>query len=93
MSIFIPLKYSFAYFSKLKLCWPNKKEETILIENAKLIIYDNNKNSININLSQIQILAICKILGLKIENGNISYFSDNSLKTLIEKTIDRFKPI
>lgn len=80
-------------FSKPKLCWPNKKEETILIENAKLIIYDNNKNSININLSQIQILAICKILGLKAENGNISYFSDNSLKTLMEKTIDRFKLI
>lgn len=64
-----------------------------MIKSAELIIYDENENNISIDLSQTQFLAVCKILGLKTENDNITCFSDSSLKTFMEKTIDRFKPI
>lgn len=64
-----------------------------MIKGAELILYDEDGNNINIDLSQTQLLAICKILGLKAESGNITCFSDDSLKTFMKKTIDRFKPI
>lgn len=62
-----------------------------MIEGAELIVYDENGNNINVDLSQTQLLAVCKILGLKAENGILTCFSDKSLKIFMKKTIERFE--
>ena len=64
-----------------------------MIEGAELIVYAENGNQIGIDLSPTQLTAVCKILGLEIQNGQISCFSDESLKIFMEKTINKFKQV
>jgi hypothetical protein len=62
------------------------------IEGAELIVYYLNGDNINIDLSAKQIEAICKILGLKMnDDGTYACYSDNGLKNLMEATIDKFE--
>jgi hypothetical protein len=64
-----------------------------MIEGAELIVYAKNGNQFNMDLSPTQLIAVCKILGLEIKNGEVSYLSDNSLKIIMEKTIDKLKQV
>jgi len=65
----------------------------MMIEGAELIVYAKNGNQFNMDLSPTQLIAVCKILGLEIKNGEVSYLSDNSLKIIMEKTIDKLKQV
>ena len=64
-----------------------------MIEGAELIVYAKNGNQFNMDLSPTQLTAVCKILGLKIQDKEISYLSDKSLKIIMEKTIDKLKQV
>ena len=64
-----------------------------MIEGAELTVYAKNGNQFNMDLSPTQLIAVCKILGLEIKNGEVSYLSDNSLKIIMEKTIDKLKQV
>jgi len=61
-----------------------------MIEGVELIVYDTNGNNFSMDLSPTQLLAVCKILGIQTRNGELSYFSDDSLKVIMSKTIDNF---
>jgi hypothetical protein len=62
-----------------------------MIEGVELIIYAENGNQFGMDLSPTQLIAICKILGLELQNGEISCLSDESLKIIMEKTIDKLQ--
>jgi len=63
----------------------------LVIEGAELLVYDKDGSNFAIELSPTQLIAICKILGLQIMAGDKQYscFSDESLKVIMEKTIDK----
>lgn len=67
-----------------------KRKKFKMIKSAELILYDENDDTFSLNLNSIQLYAICKILGLQIEHNEIICFSDESLKTILEKTIERW---
>ena len=62
-----------------------------MLEGAEIIVYDEQGNAIEIPLSPTQLEAVCKILGLSIENGDVKCFSDEGLKKIMAKTIDKLQ--
>jgi ribosomal protein L11 len=65
------------------------------IETVELTIYDKNSDTISIDLSPTQTMAIIKFLGLEYDSKskNITMFSDESLKLIMDKTINKLKLI
>lgn len=63
-----------------------------MIESAELTVYDENGDSLSIDLSPVQLTAVCKILGLSMENGELMCFSNESIIKIMAKTIDRWEP-
>ena len=58
-----------------------------MIKYAELVLYDENDNTAGFELSEMQLKAVCKILGIKPSEqpGSISCFSDNSINKIIEQ--------
>lgn len=64
-----------------------------MIYGVDLTVYDDSGDEINIPLSPLQVQAVCKILGLKFENSNFLCYSDDGLKTVMDKTINRLREV
>lgn len=61
-----------------------------MIESAELGINMMDGNNVNMSLSPVQLDAVARILGLEFKNdGTVSCFSDDSLKLILEKTLNR----
>lgn len=65
------------------------------IEGAELNIYMTNGESIGIDLSPVQLMAVCGILKIHYndDDNSISCLSDKSLAEFYQKTVGRFKEI
>lgn len=63
-----------------------------MIKTAEIVLYNENDDSIGFELSPKQLEAIVKILGLNIKNNELQCYSDESLQTIIDKTINKLKP-
>lgn len=63
------------------------------IEGAELNIYMANGESISMDLSPIQLMAVCGMLKINYngEDNSISCLSDESLSEFYKKTVGRFK--
>jgi hypothetical protein len=60
-----------------------------MIEGAELTIYSVGGENFGVSLSDVQLYAVCKVLGLKFYgNGEISHFSDDGLKSLIDDKVN-----
>ena len=57
-----------------------------MIQNADIVLYDENYDTIEISLSPTQLEIVFKILGIKTtgEQGTISCYSDATLKKLMK---------
>ncbi len=65
-----------------------------MIIGANLCVYSNDGNEAEFPLSSLQLETICKILGIKHDGGEtFSCFSDESLKTFMDRTVNRFKEV
>lgn len=63
-----------------------------MITNAVITIHNEQGESIGFELSYMQLITVCKILGIKYNDGEeISCFSDETLKKLIEMDRNPFK--
>jgi len=55
------------------------------IENGLLTLHADNGDDFKVELSQMQLMIICKILGFEFHlNGTVSCYDDNGLKKLSE---------
>lgn len=66
-----------------------------MIEGAELNIYTTNGESISMDLSPVQLMAVCGMLGIKyhVDDNSITCFADESLLNFYKKTVGRFKEI
>lgn len=65
-----------------------------MIESVELGIYMIDGNNINMSLSPVQLEAVARILGLEFKSdGTVACFSDNSLKLILERTLNRIIPV
>lgn len=62
-----------------------------MISGAELTLYDEYSNNFSFDLSPTQLMAIGKLLGLNLSNGEMKCYSDESLKLIMSKTIDKWK--
>lgn len=62
-----------------------------MIRAAEITLYSENNDEISIPLSATQLQGICKLLGLKFEEGQVTCFSDNSLEKFMSLTIDKWE--
>lgn len=61
-----------------------------MISSAELIIYLNNEEeNIAIPLSPTQLKGIVKLLGIEYSGGHLRMFSDEGVKTIMSKTLDK----
>lgn len=61
-------------------------------EGAELTVYGSNGEEISIDLSPIQLNAVCRLLGIEYRgDGNISCYSDASVLKIVDATLGRFK--
>lgn len=65
------------------------------IEGAELNIYTTDGQSISIDLSSVQLMAVCGMLGIYYdsEDGCVNYLSDKGLAEFYTKTVGRFKEV
>ena len=62
------------------------------ISSAELIMYFNfEEENISLSLSPTQLKGIIKLLGIEIDSTGIKMFSDESLKSFLDKTINNWK--
>ena len=64
-----------------------------MIKTAEIVLYDENDDTISFELSPKQLEAVCKILGLSIDENGLNCFSDKSLQKIMNLTINRLKEI
>lgn len=62
-----------------------------MIRAAEITLYSENNDEISIPLSATQLQGICKLLGLKFEEGQVTCFSDSSLEKFMSLTIDKWE--
>lgn len=62
-----------------------------MIKAAEIVLYDENDDTISFELSAKQLEAVCKILGLSLDENGLNCFSDSSLQTIMDKTINKLK--
>lgn len=56
-----------------------------MITYAEIMLYDDKGDTIGFELSATQLVAVCKLLGIKYKGaGEIACYSDESLKKLIK---------
>jgi len=64
------------------------------IERATLNIHSAAGDSITLELSPVQLQAVCQILGIEPDNNNsVKCYSDESIKLLVAKTIGRLQEV
>lgn len=65
------------------------------IEGAELNIYTTDGQSISLDLSPVQLMAVCGMLGLKHhgEDNSVTCLSDKSLAEFYKTTVGRFKEV
>lgn len=68
----------------------DQRKKFKMIKSAELILYNENDDTFSLDLNPTQLYAIYKILGLQIEHDEIICFSDESLKTILEKIVERW---
>lgn len=57
----------------------------MMIQDANIVLYNENYDTIEIPLSPMQLEIVCKILGIKsAEPGAISCYSDTTLKKMMK---------
>ena len=63
-----------------------------MISSAELVIYLNNdEDNLCVSLSETQLKAVIKLLGIELKpNNDLSMFSDDGLKMLMDKTINKY---
>jgi len=65
-----------------------------MISGAELTIYSIQGDEVSMSLSGVQLQAVCKMLGLKYDGAaNFICYSDDGLKTIMDRTINRLKEI
>lgn len=62
-----------------------------MIKTAEITLYNENDDEISIPLSPTQLQGICKLLGLQFKDGQVTCFSDSSLKKFMAATIDKWE--
>lgn len=62
-----------------------------MIKAAEITLYNEHDDEISIPLSATQLQGICKLLGLQFEKGQVTCFSDSSLKKFMSATIDKWE--
>lgn len=72
----------------------DRGERGLMLEGAELVLYDSRGISFEVPLSFMQLTAIIEILGIDYnENGEMTYFTDESLEEVLNKTIRKLRPI
>lgn len=61
------------------------------LDGAELTVYATDGNQISIDLSPVQLIAICKILGISYNDGALTSFTDEGVLTIMEKTLNKLK--
>ena len=57
----------------------------MMIQDANIVLYNENYDTIEIPLSPMQLEIVCKILGIKsADPGMISCYSDTTLKKMMQ---------
>lgn len=62
-----------------------------MIKAAEIVLYDENDDNVAFELSPKQLEAVCKILGLSVNENGLNCFSDESLQHVMDMTINRLK--
>lgn len=64
-----------------------------MIKGAEITIWSELGDNLSFDLTPIQLEAVCKMLGLEFERGSFTCFSDEGLKMLMGRTIDKIQSV